>query len=93
VARRVIICRCQEVSEEEIRQAVAGGARDVSGVKLRTRAGTGLCQGCICQPLIERLLARLLGCERSAIARHTSRPPARALEMGALAQPDERAAR
>ena len=83
--RPLVICRCQEVTAGEIEQAIANGARDVAGVKLRTRAATGLCQGCICQPLIERLLARVLRLGRERIVAHTVRPPARPLELGLLA--------
>ena len=38
-----IICRCEEVSEGEILDAIHGilGARTLDGVKRRTRAGMG----------------------------------------------------
>ncbi len=82
---RLVICRCQEVTEAEIRRAIGEGARDVTGVKLRTRAATGLCQGCICQPLIERLLRRLLGLQPQQVLSQTCRPPARPLNLSVLA--------
>lgn len=41
----IIICRCQEVTEQEIIDAVHEGATTVDGVKRRTRACMGLCQG------------------------------------------------
>ncbi len=34
----VLVCRCEEVTAADIRKAIADGARDVTGVKLRTRA-------------------------------------------------------
>lgn len=40
----IIICRCQEVTEQEIIDAVHEGATTVDGVKRRTRACMGLCQ-------------------------------------------------
>ena len=40
----IIICRCREVTEEEIVQAVRDGASTVDGVKRRTKACMGLCQ-------------------------------------------------
>lgn len=41
----IIICRCQEVTEQEIIDAVHEGATTVDGIKRRTRACMGLCQG------------------------------------------------
>lgn len=41
----IIICRCQEVTEQEIIDSVHEGATTVDGVKRRTRACMGLCQG------------------------------------------------
>ena len=41
----IIICRCQEVTRQEILDAIEQGATTVDGVKRRTRAGMGLCQG------------------------------------------------
>ena len=51
-----IICRCEEVSEGEILDAIHGilGARTLDGVKRRTRAGMGRCQSGFCSPQIGR---------------------------------------
>ena len=38
----IIICRCQEVTRQEILDAIADGAVTVDGVKRRTRAGENL---------------------------------------------------
>ncbi|MDR1465321.1 MAG: NAD(P)/FAD-dependent oxidoreductase [Oscillospiraceae bacterium] len=58
-----IICRCETVSEGEILDAIhaPAGARDVDGVKRRTRAGMGRCQGGFCGVKVLELLARELG--------------------------------
>ena len=42
-----IVCRCETITEGEILDAIhaPAGARDVDGVKRRTRAGMGRCQG------------------------------------------------
>ncbi len=37
----MLICRCEEVTEEEIRRAIKEGADTITGVKRRTRAGMG----------------------------------------------------
>ena len=58
-----IICRCETVSEGEILAAIRQNPRphDVDGVKRRTRASMGRCQGGFCTPYIIDLLARELG--------------------------------
>ncbi len=52
-----IICRCEEVTRSEIQEAIADGARTVDGVKRRTRAGMGLCQGRTCRRIVSRIIA------------------------------------
>lgn len=45
---RRIVCRCEFVTEAEVREAVRRGARSLDGIKFRTRAGMGRCQGGFC---------------------------------------------
>lgn len=54
-----IVCRCEEISEGEIRDAINSVIPPVTvdGIKRRTRAGMGRCQGGFCQPLVLMLLA------------------------------------
>ena len=58
-----IVCRCEQVSEGEILQAIRTnpGARDVDGVKRRTRSGMGRCQGGFCAPYVMELLCTETG--------------------------------
>ena len=58
-----IVCRCETVSEGEILDAIRRnpGARDLDGVKRRTRSGMGRCQGGFCGPHVMALLAKELG--------------------------------
>ncbi|NLD51612.1 MAG: NAD(P)/FAD-dependent oxidoreductase [Clostridiales bacterium] len=58
-----IVCRCEMVTEAEVRQAIRQpvGARNLDGVKLRTRAGMGRCQGGFCSPRILHILCEELG--------------------------------
>jgi NAD(P)H-nitrite reductase large subunit len=54
----IYICRCCEVTQSEILAAIADGATTLKGVKIRTEAGMGLCQGRTCRRLISQMLAR-----------------------------------
>ena len=51
------------VTEAEVRKAIRQpvGARSLDGVKLRTRAGMGRCQGGFCSPRIVQILCEELG--------------------------------
>ncbi len=58
-----VICRCEEVTEGEIRAAIRArvGARTLDGVKRRTRGGMGRCQGGFCTPRVIEILGAELG--------------------------------
>ena len=55
-----IVCRCEGITEGEILAAIRNNpkARDLDGVKRRTRAQMGRCQGGFCSPYIVELIAR-----------------------------------
>jgi len=81
----VLVCRCEEVSVAEIKDAIKQGARDVTGVKRRTRAGMGLCQGRTCEKMVQAIIRQELGNTPEEIGRSTSRPPVRPVTFGSLA--------
>ena len=64
-----IVCRCEEVSYGEIRDAIHGilGAKTLDGVKRRTRAGMGRCQAGFCSPRVMDLLSQELGLDLTGI--------------------------
>lgn len=66
-----IVCRCEGISEGEILHAIRTNpkARDVDGVKRRTRASMGRCQGGFCTPYIVELLAREWGIPEEAVTK------------------------
>lgn len=63
-----IVCRCEGITEGEILDAIRHEPRafDLDGVKRRTRAQMGRCQGGFCSPYITELIARecRIPCER-----------------------------
>jgi glycerol-3-phosphate dehydrogenase len=66
---RRIVCRCEFVSEGEVLDAIARGARTLDGIKFRTRAGMGRCQGGFCTTRCMELLAQAQGVRLSAITK------------------------
>ena len=58
-----VICKCETVTEGEIVDSINRpvGAKDVNGVKFRTRAGMGKCQSGFCMERVMDILERELG--------------------------------
>ena len=81
----VVVCRCEEITKREILAAIDDGAVDIAGVKRRTRAGMGVCQGRTCEAIIARILAHQLGVPAADIAPDTVRPPTACVSLGDLA--------
>jgi glycerol-3-phosphate dehydrogenase len=55
-----IICKCEKITEKEILDAMHGplGSNTIKGIKKRTRAGAGLCQGGYCEEKIMKMIAK-----------------------------------
>lgn len=66
-----VVCRCETVTEGEILEAIRTNPRptDVDGVKRRTRASMGRCQGGFCTPYIVELLAAEMGCDYTEVTK------------------------
>lgn len=66
-----IICRCEVITEGEILDAIRGplGATTLDGVKKRTRAGMGRCQGGFCTTRIVDILCRELNIPKTEITK------------------------
>jgi len=64
-----IVCRCEHVSERETVDAIHRGAHTLDGIKFRTRAGMGRCQGGFCTWRCMELLARERGMKLAEITK------------------------
>jgi bacterioferritin-associated ferredoxin len=80
--RKVLVCRCEDVTLRDLEDAVARGHTDMESLKRYTGFGTGWCQGKSCVALCARLLVERGG---SAALPITPRPPIRPLELAHLA--------
>ena len=65
-----IICRCEMISEAEIRAAVRKGHTTLDGVKFSSRATMGRCQGGFCTLKIMHIIADECGCSVSDIMKN-----------------------
>jgi len=66
-----IVCRCETVTEGEIREAIRRplGARNLDAVKRRTRAGMGRCQAGFCTPRVVAILCDELGLDPTEVTK------------------------
>jgi Predicted dehydrogenase len=66
-----IICRCENITEGEILEAIHRplGAKTLDGIKRRTRAGMGRCQAGFCTPKTMEILAREQGVDLADITK------------------------
>ena len=75
MARKVILCRCEDVTLADVQHAVKLGHTDVEEVKRYTGFGTGPCQGKECLAVVAAALSKINGQDPSTIPPFTSRPP------------------
>ncbi len=81
----LVICRCEEITKGEIKEAIRNGMKTLNGIKRITRAGMGLCQGETCQRLVTQILAGELGVSPAEVEPATARAPVRPLRLSVFA--------
>jgi glycerol-3-phosphate dehydrogenase len=66
-----IVCRCETITEGEVLDAIRRplGATDLDGIKRRTRAGGGRCQGGFCSTKIVAILAKELNIKETEVTK------------------------
>jgi sarcosine oxidase subunit beta len=85
VSTRVFVCRCEDVTVDEIDHTIALGLGSIEEIKRYTGLGTGPCQGKECIVALARLLvARGVLGVRDAQP-FTARPPAEPVTLATLA--------
>lgn len=79
------VCRCEEITKEEILEAIRKGDRTVDAVKKRTRAGMGYCQGKGCRMHVASLIAKMIGCSLEECLKSNDRFPCGSVSLKNLA--------
>ena len=69
-----VVCRCEQIREKTIVDALGRGIpiKSLDAVKRRTRAGMGPCQGTFCGPRVRRLIARETGISEDEVLPRSS---------------------
>jgi len=71
----IIVCRCEDVTLEEVEDAIDAGLTDPEEIKRFLHVGMGPCQGRTCGRLICRILSQKTGRSVSTITSTSQRPP------------------
>jgi thioredoxin reductase/bacterioferritin-associated ferredoxin len=79
-----VICRCEEITFREIREAIHAGAVHVDDIKRRTRSGMGYCQGRICGPSLLGIAGNELNVHTEAAGHLKGRLPIKPVPLTAL---------
>lgn len=79
--RKVIICRCENVTLADVEDAINKGHTDLESLKRYLRIGMGPCQGSYCLVLAARILARRTGKNFEEIFMPPNRPPLAPVEI------------
>ena len=85
VGDETFVCRCEEVSAGDIRQAIREGCREPDEIKALTRCGMGHCQGRMCGAGLAEIVAAELSIEACALQPLNIRSPVRNLPLAELA--------
>lgn len=80
-----IICRCEEVTREDIMEAIKKGDASLDAIKKRTRAGMGFCQGRTCKRLVARILSCYYDMPMDAYLPGSIRMPVEPVTLGEIA--------
>ncbi len=80
-----LVCRCEEISAGEVREAIRAGHHDANQIKFLTRCGMGPCQGRQCNNAVSQLVAHELNVDMMTAEGYRIRPPIRPLSIAQLA--------
>ncbi len=73
--RKVIVCRCEDVTLADVIKAIEEGYTDLESLKRKLRIGMGPCQGCHCLLIAARVLRRMTGKNYDEMLFPRQRPP------------------
>lgn len=80
-----IVCRCEEISAQQVRATVALGCTGPNQMKAFLRCGMGPCQGRYCGLTVTELMAAERGVSPQEVGHYRLRPPIKPLTVAELA--------
>lgn len=85
---KVFLCRCEDVTLEEFREAYREGFTELESLKRYTGVGTGFCQGKSCLSESAQELSLLRDIQPDEVRLTNIRPPAEPVTFAQLAALD-----
>lgn len=82
--RKAIVCRCEDITEEDVIKAIKKGYTDIEELRKKLRIGMGPCQGRVCIQIVRKILQKYTGKNISKIPLPKSRPPIVPVSLGNL---------
>src|SRR5688500_1953114 len=82
---RTLVCRCEDVTVEDVKHAIDRGYSVMASVKPYTGLATGICQGKSCEGAVARLLCQSEAQKPASVKAFTPRTPLYPTELSVLA--------
>ena len=79
---RTIVCRCEDLTLQEIRDLIHEGHQSTDEIKRMSRCGMGPCQGKGCRQVVAREIAAATGQRPEDIKMPKFRPPVKPVKLG-----------
>ena len=83
---KAIVCRCEDITLEDVEKAIDEGYTDLEELRKKLRIGMGPCQGRVCIQIIMKILEKKTG---KKVNLPTSRPPIVPVSLGTLASDEK----
>jgi bacterioferritin-associated ferredoxin len=86
MSKKAIVCRCEDITEDDVRKTIHEGYTDIEELRRKLRIGMGPCQGRVCMQLVRKILQQETGKRIPDEMMPTSRPPLVPISLGSLAR-------
>ncbi len=86
---KVIICRCEDVTQDQIQDLLKQGYTTFEDLKRLLRVGMGPCQANTCGHLIQKEISKFLGVPVESVPVHKVRPLTLGVKLSSIAEAQE----
>lgn len=87
--KRTIVCRCEDLTLEDVENAIDAGYMDLEELRKKLRIGMGPCQGRVCVQLVQKILEKKTGKKMPIKSLQKARPPIIPVSLGTLASDEK----
>ena len=86
---KAVVCRCEDITEDDVKQAIDEGYTDLEELRKKLRIGMGPCQGRVCLQLVKKILEQVTGKVILKESNPKNRPPLVPVPLGMLASDND----